>query len=178
MKQVEVANLLLLLDLYDITMTLLWWEDVPFTVFHRYGVKVNSSKDIFSLSISEDTALRILEELENRTLAIRGKPPIAKGSMKRKWNQQKKKGLIAERLKKKEEAFKIIKTKEAQYSRIHNIRQTCECLGQTIEELSHEILGKAMSFDDLSDYDAWIVYDAISIRWRDKKKAEERANAL
>jgi hypothetical protein len=175
-KQTELANLLLLVDLYDITMTLLWWEDDPFTVFHKYGVKVNSSKEIFSLSIDENTALRILEELENRALAIRGKPPIVKGSIKRRWNREKKKGLMAERLKKKEEAFEKAKSEKAQYARTHNIRQTCECLGQTIEELTYEILGKAMSFDDLSDYDAWILYDEISIRWRDKKK--ENANAL
>ena len=178
MKQVEIANLLLLLDLYDITMTLLWWEDAPFTVFHKYGVKVNSSKEIFSLSISENTAFRILEELENRALAIRGKPPIAKGSMKRKWNRDKKKGLIADRLKKQEEAFKQSKSKKARYARIHNIRQVCECLEKSIEELTYEILGKAMRFDDLSDYDAWILYDVISIRCRDKKKAKERATAL
>jgi len=177
-KQVEVANLLLLLDLYDITMTLLWWEDDPFAVFHKYGIKINTPKEIFSLAISEDIALHILEELENRALAIRGKPLVAKGSMKRKWNKDKKKGLIAERLKKKEEAFERIKLGKAQYARIHNIRQVCECLGKTIEELSLEILNKAMSYYDLSDYDAWIIYDEISIRCRDKKKAEEKANTL
>jgi len=173
-KQVEVANLLLLLDLYDITMTLLWWEDEPFTVFHKYGINVVAPREIFSLSISEDTALRILEELENRSLAIRGKPLIAKGSMKRKWNRDKKKGLIAERLKKKEEAFNRITSEKAPYARISNIKLTCGCLEKSIEELTLEILGKAMSFDDLSNYDSWILYDEISLKCRDKK----RANAL